>query len=270
MRASRPARLWAGILAAALVVGTGGPWGETVRAAAPSPPGPSAPGGGGAGSASSAPASPVRIAIVGIPADAQSGRWDPAARRWIFSPQGGRVVAEWEGWRADAARLEWDPDGRTVELSGSVKMTSAELDAAAERVQIWYEQRRVRLSGGARLDQFTVAGGKRGKLARTLLAPTIEMDDRAGILTAEPGVELRQDEPRLWATGDALRYERPSGLIVLTSRQAAVRAVFDGFELRRASRLEYRVETEELKLFGPAEIVQIEEQKAAAGSSGTP
>lgn len=262
-------KLWAGVLAAALLLGTGGQWGEPVQAAAPSPPAPSAPGGGGAAGAS-APASPVRISIVGIPADAQSGRWDPAARRWIFSPPGGRVVAEWESWRADAARLEWDPDGRTVELSGSVKMTSAELDAAAERVQIWYEQRRVRLSGGARLDQFAMAGGKRGKLARTLLAPTIELDDRAGILTAEPEVELRQDEPRLWATGDALRYERGAGLIVLTSRQAALRAVFDRFELRRASRLEYRVETEELRLFGPAEIVQLEAREGAAGASGTP
>lgn len=212
----------------------------------------------------------MRIAIVGIPADAQSGRWDPAARRWIFSPQGGRVVAEWEGWKADAARLEWDPDGKTVELSGSVKMTSTEMNAEAERVQIWYEQRRVRLSGVARLDQFAVTDGKRGKLARTLMAPVIEVDDRAGILTAESNVELRQDEPKLWAVGDALRYERDAGLIVLTSRQASLRALFDRFELKRASRLEYRLDTEELKLFGPAEIVQFEERQPAPGSTGTP
>ena len=258
--------LWAGLLTAALLFAVVGPWNGALEAAAPPPSS-----GGGAPSTGTVSGSPVRISIVGIPADAQSGRWDPAVRRWIFSPQGGRVVAEWEGWRADAARLEWDPDGRTVELSGSVKITGAEFDAAAERAQIWYEQRRVRLTGGARLDQFRMTDGKRSEAARTLLASTIEVDDRAGVLTAESGVELRQTDPQLWATGDTLRYDRGADLIVLTSRQASLRAVFEQFELKRASRLEYRVDTEELKLFGPAEIVQkAQERKAPPGSAGTP
>lgn len=213
--------------------------------------------------------SPVRISIVGVPADAPSGRWDPAARRWIFSPQGGRVVAEWETWRAEAARLEWDPESRTVELSGTVKLVGTELDAAAERVEIWYETRRVRLSGGARVDQFGMSGGSRAGRVRTLLAPTVELDDAAGVLVAEGGVELQQDDPRLWAQGDALRYDRGAGLIVLTSRQGAVRALFGEFELRRASRVEYRVESESLELFGPAEIVQREEGRPEAGSAST-
>lgn len=223
-----------------------------------------------AAQAPSAPATqenqPVRISVEGVAPDQQIGRWDPKARRWIFNPPGGTVVVEWGDWRAEAARLEWDSEGRTVELSGSVKLTQAEVDGAAERVMVWYDERRVRLSGSARLDQFEVVDHKRGKKVRTLTAPFIEVDDRRGLLVAESGVEVRQDDPRLWATGERLTYDRASELLVLTAKENRVRATLEGFKLEKASRIEYNAQTDEVRLFGPAEIIQLPPEPASSTS----
>lgn len=210
----------------------------------------------------------VRVQIVGVPADAPSGRWDPQRHRWIFSPQGGRVVAEWEGWRSESDRLEWDPDAETVELSGRVQMTGPQLRAAADRAEIWYAQRRLRLSGSARLEQLGQEGARAGQALRVVTAPTIEVDDGAGVLTAGPQVQLSQQAPRLEASGETLRYQREAGLIVMTSQKGAVQATMEGFRLARASRLEYRIDTQELTLFGPAEIEQLQEGAPASPSGG--
>lgn len=214
--------------------------------------------------------SPVRISVVGIPDDAPSGRWDPGVRRWIFSPAGGRVLAEWQGWRAEADRLEWDPEEETVHLSGSVRMTGPELRARADQVRIWYAQRRLVLTGAARLEQLPQQAATDGAPLRVVTAPTIEVDDAGGILTAEGGVELTQAEPSLWAAAESLRYDRQAGHIVMASPQSTVQARLDDFRLARASRVEYRVDNDELTLYGPAEIQQVQEASPSPSETGTP
>ncbi|NLG68134.1 MAG: hypothetical protein GX496_01005 [Firmicutes bacterium] len=213
---------------------------------------------------------PVRVSIVGIPADAPSGRWDPELGRWIFSPHGGRVLVEWEAWRAEADRLEWDPDEETVQLAGGVRMTGPELRASAGQARIWYAQRRLVLTGAARLEQLPEQAAADAVPLRVVTAPTIQIDDAAGLLTAEAGVELTQSEPSLWAVAETLRYDRQAGRIVMASPESTVQARLDDLRLARASRVEYRLDSDELALYGPAEIVQVQEAAPAPTETGTP
>ncbi|WP_324718245.1 LptA/OstA family protein [Carboxydochorda subterranea] len=201
---------------------------------------------------------PVRIRIVGASQDELTGQWDPARQRMIFMPPKGRVVVEWSGWRAEGARLEWDPEGRVAVMTGSVRVYRPDVDAQAERLDAWYQQDRARLSGSARVDEWALTKGEqRGAHLRTLTAETIEMDEAKRLLVARGSVQVRQDDPRLEASGDDLVYDRNAEKVVLTSANQGVHALFDRFELSRASRVEYDVKTEQVRFFGPADIQQL-------------
>lgn len=206
----------------------------------------------------------LRVRVEGAGSEEMTGRWDPTTGVLAFKPPHGRVIVDWDGWQAYAASLEVDPDSQIATMTGPVALTQSELDASADRLEAHYGEGRAILTGHVRIEQWSVdEDGKRVAHLRTIRAEKAEVDDTARRFVATGKVEVMQDDPVFRAAGDTLAFDQEAGQAILTAAGDGVRAILDRYELTRAPKVVYDVETGALDFFGPADLRELPAEPGA-------